>query len=94
MIKVAYDRKALELTVSGHACAASYGFDVVCAGVSTLVFTLMHELIRRNIPHERSLKPGYAKVKGEGGRECFDCVATGLMLLAENYPGAVEFGEG
>ena len=91
MIKAHFCESCPELTVQGHAGYGEYGKDVVCAGASTLVFTLCHELIRLGLEHERDLSPGYARLKTNGeARELFRFVAAGFMVLAESYPGCVE----
>ena len=91
MISVRYDKNLPALSVKGHAGHGLQGADVVCAGVSTLVFTLLHELIRLDIEHSRRMRPGLVEIEAAGGFEQFDTVAAGLMILAENYPGNVEF---
>ena len=40
MIRASYCRDAPKITVTGHAGSAPHGHDLVCAGVSTLVYTL------------------------------------------------------
>ena len=91
MIRICYDRALPKLTVRGHAGYGLHGTDVVCAGVSTLVFTLLHELIRLDIAHYRKMRPGFVEIEAEGGFEQFQTVATGMMILAENFPENVEF---
>lgn len=93
MIKVCYDADGPELSMSGHAGQGARGSDVVCAAASVLLFTLLSELLRLGVEHERQMRPGFARIRGQGGRAVFDCVCTGLMLLAENYPDAVSFTE-
>lgn len=91
MIKVVYDREVPRLSVKGHAGYGLHGGDVVCAGVSTLVFTLLHELIRLDIEHWRRMRPGDVEIEAAGGFEQFDTVAAGMMILSENFPENVEF---
>ena len=93
MIKVLYDRQLPKLSVKGHAGYGLQGSDVVCAGVSTLVFTLLHELIRLDVPHRRLMRPGLVEIEAMGGKPQFDTVAAGLLILSENYPENVEFKE-
>ena len=91
MIKALYRKAVPELLVQGHAGYGEAGKDVVCAGASTLVFTLCHELIRLGLKHERDLRAGYARLSTDGqGREVFDFVASGFMVLGESYPECVE----
>lgn len=93
MIRVLYQKQPPALRMDGHAGQGARGSDVVCAAASVLLFTLIHELIRLGVEHERVMRPGYAEIRGKGGEELFDCVCTGLMLLAENFPQAVSFCE-
>ena len=91
MIKVSYNRDLPAISVKGHANHGLQGSDVVCAGVSTLVFTLLHELIRLDIEHSRLMRAGLVEIEAQGGFEQFDTVAAGMMILAENFPENVEF---
>ena len=93
MIQVLYQKSPPELRMEGHAGQGARGSDVVCAAASVLLFTLLHELLRLGIEHERQLSPGYARVRAKEGGQLFQCVCTGLMLLAENFPQAVSFEE-
>lgn len=77
MIEAVYDLKAQRLTVKGHAGYAEKGKDIVCAGVSTLVYMLIHSCD--------------CEVYGDSIRvyddpRVFDAVICGLEKISENYP--------
>lgn len=48
MIKVEYNNK--KITISGHAGFADYGKDIVCASVSSIIYTTVNGLL--NIDNE------------------------------------------
>ena len=77
MIEAVYDSDALTLSVSGHAEYAPKGHDIVCAGVSTLVYTLINgcrcEIIGETV-----------KVKDD--RRVYDAVLGGLFMIAKKFP--------
>ena len=77
MIEAVYDRDALTLCIKGHANYAPYGQDIVCAGVSTLVYTLINgcrcEIIGETV-----------RVKDD--RRVYDAVLQGLQMISEKFP--------
>lgn len=77
MIEAVYDSEALTLTVSGHAGYAPKGQDIVCAGVSTLVYTLISSC-RCEIAGET--------VRVKDDRHLYDAVLTGLKMISKKYP--------
>ena len=94
MTRVCYDRAALCLTMEGHAGAGETGKDLVCAALSTLMMTLerrVQETAEHTLP-VIARSPGFFAVRcsPEGDealcRECFDTVAAGIAVLAENRP--------
>lgn len=94
MTHVFYDRAALSLSMEGHAGAGEAGGDLVCAALSALMMTLERRLQETG---ERTLpiiarSPGFFAVRCSPEedealcRECFDTVAAGIAVLAENRP--------
>jgi uncharacterized protein YsxB (DUF464 family) len=90
--------KDCALEVRGHAGAAPYGSDVVCAGVSALCYCLA-----RNLEAEEgrgcvegvfcAFRPGEAVLrcrKSRAGRALFTYAVRGLELMAAQYPRFVE----
>ena len=55
MIKVIRDKSLI--TVSGHAGSAEYGKDIVCASVSSIIYTTLNAIA--------SFNPSYIDVKDE-----------------------------
>lgn len=81
------------LAVRGHAGYGRHGEDIVCAGISALVYALAGTLEETGRLAEAVMEPGRADIRGEGDctRE-FALVRRGLELLAERYPQCVEMG--
>lgn len=86
------------IVAEGHSGFAENGKDVVCAGVSTLLYTLLNTLldeessdrvrIMRNIVRDGYMSIefeafDYAKERVNG---IVDACITGLQMLAEAYP--------
>lgn len=99
MIKVTYNYEKNELTITGHAYSGKAGHDLICAGVSTLFYTLV-----KNAQQLEALK--YGKIKefkaetGEGKllfkaknksvsaavKNVFCSICVGFEMLAVEYP--------
>lgn len=93
MIRAACDERYL--AVRGHAGYGGQGQDIVCAGVSVLVYALVGRLQETGGLAEAVMEPGRADIRGAGdcARE-FALVRRGLEMLAERYPQCVEMGRG
>ena len=79
------------ITMSGHAEYAPPGQDIVCAGVSTLVQTLIQsieELTQDKIQY--SMQPGTVDIEmrnlSEQAQLLVDSFFVGLRLIAGEYP--------
>ena len=96
-----YDR--LFLTIEGHSNFGNYGEDIVCAGISTLAYTLLNCMLDEesagNIKLIRNIvRDGYicleiehfdfSKARVKG---IFDACITGLLMLEEGYPQHIRF---
>lgn len=83
----AYDE--YELTVHGHAGAAPYGEDVVCAYVSGIVQALGGYVLNAEqaaSPHV-VLRSGSATISARGDlTQAFEMAYIGLLQAAESYP--------
>lgn len=90
MVKIYWDnRKTLYLYAEGHAGAGKKGEDPVCAGISTLLFTLEETLRQVQTVGFSHLEPGYAEFCIEKTSETdplFSFTLTGLHMLAAVYP--------
>ena len=103
MIEIKYYRKAHRLTVTGHAASAEKGKDLVCAGVTALVYTMALNVqqmtasknIRRPLVFlgEGRADISCSPVHGMGAivTVIFDTVAMGLEYIAENNPEYVSY---
>ena len=100
MTRIVYDPAGLRLEMEGHAGAGIRGQDPVCAALSMLGMTLERratELAEHCYPAV-SRAPGRFQVRCSPEedfagqcRECFETVAAGLALLAEERPEHVSF---
>ena len=83
-----------EITVVGHANYAEYGQDIVCAGATALVQTLIRsieDLTEDKI--EYSISPGWADIKygnlSEKAKTLVDSFFVGICMIADEYPDCV-----
>lgn len=92
MIRALYDRQAMRISVTGHAGYAPRGQDIVCAGASTLYYTLRAALeaeaeAGRGSITERDGEIDFAaEAEGqERARLIMDTVWQGYELMAGQY---------
>lgn len=83
-----------EIKTSGHANYAEYGQDIVCAGATALVQTLIRsieDLTEDKI--EYSISPGWADIKygnlSEKAKTLVDSFFVGICMIADEYPDCV-----
>ena len=79
------------ITVSGHAGFAEAGKDIVCAGVTALIQTLIKaasDLTEDKIDYE--ISPGRADIHfgclSEAGKLLVDAFFVGICMIADEYP--------
>lgn len=79
------------ITLSGHAGYAEAGKDIVCAGVTTLVQTLIKsisDLTEDKIEYD--ISPGRADIKygnlSEVSKALVDSFFIGICLIANDFP--------
>ena len=98
MITVNYDRNGdtHTLEVRGHARYADKGDDIVCAGVSAIVYALLGWLENKYV-NEADINldddKGEIKIVCDGGEDIatvFYMTAIGLEQIAMTYPAHVE----
>ena len=84
-------RQNNEITVEGHARAGKYGFDAICGGVSTLIWTLIESVdaLTPNTPIAH-VESGYANIKigspTEKTKLLIDFFFAGISFLADEHP--------
>lgn len=83
-----------EITLFGHANYAVAGQDIVCAGATALVRTLIRsieDLTRDEIEYEVS--PGWVDIQygnlSERARTLVDSFFVGICMIADEYPDCV-----
>ena len=100
MTRIVYEPARLLLRMEGHAGAGTEGEDLVCAALSMLAMTLERRVREREEEYLPAVSRGPGRFCVEcfpeeefeaGCRECFDTVAAGLALLAEELPEFVSF---
>ena len=80
-----------KITVSGHAGYAEAGKDIVCAGVTALIMSLiksLNDLTEDKIKYE--ISPGRVDIHygnlSEAGKLFVDSFFIGICLIADEYP--------
>lgn len=88
-------RSAGRITIKGHANYAEHGKDIVCAGVSTLIQTLIQsveELTADKIQYD--IQPGAVNIKfwclSDLTKGLVDAFFIGAKLIADEYPDNVK----
>lgn len=88
---IAITRHEDGITISGHAHYAEPGKDIVCAGVSVLVQTLIQsieEITTDKIHYD--MQPGMVHIKygnlSEKGTALVDSFFVGCKMIADEYP--------
>ena len=82
MINIKYDMDNMTLFAYGHAGFAEKGKDIVCAAVSTLIFTLINSAPCIYDDEENV----YIRMLRKKDRAIFETILKGLSLLAISYP--------
>lgn len=104
MIEIIYDRKALKVTVKGHARSGENGRDLVCSAASILVYTLSANVKQLCADKKRVRRPVIKIAEGDATVACapvhgmsavttliFDTVCAGFEILAREYPKNVSY---
>ena len=103
MITIEYTRDKHRITVRGHANSGEAGHDLVCAAVSSLVYTIAAFV--QNMSSSGQLKARSIKLKsGDARVSCspmvkyragtvivFDAICGGFELLARQYPNYIRY---
>lgn len=94
MIRAVYEKNGTEHTLSlqGHAGYAEIGEDIVCSGVSSIIFSLLGWL--ENKPEDidtidADVSSGDVHIYCDGGEKtavAFEMVAIGLEQISLKYP--------
>lgn len=94
MTTVWYDSTNLHMNIKGHSGAGEAGKDLVCAGASTLAFTLV--TVAKNIPEYRAeIKMSDAEIdivlhpdedQTRGVMIAMDTVFIGFAMMAVTFP--------
>ena len=86
------NRANSNIKITGHAGYAEPGKDIVCAGVSTLVQTLIGSLdiLTPGALESTEIKPGYTEIKyinlSEHAKILVDSFFIGVEMIAHEYP--------
>ena len=83
-----------EITLFGHANYAVAGQDIVCAGATALVQTLIRSI--EDLTEDKleySISPGWADIKygnlSEKAKTLVDSFFVGICMIADEYPDCV-----
>ena len=103
MIEVRFDKTIPSLKVMGHAGSEEYGRDLICAGASTLVWTLAENI--RYLEMSGYLRSCDIRVgRGDAFISCdakqeyraqigriFESICVGFEILADKYPDFISY---
>ena len=88
-ISVRSSDRELDVIITGHADYADYGKDVVCAGVSTLFYTLLNYSVL-HCETDYRVSDGVCRLRaGRVPEEIVTFFATGVQMIEEHYPDCV-----
>ena len=103
MIQVTYYRSYNRITIQGHARSGEPGHDLICAGVSTLAYTLAANVSNlKDNGHARNvimkLEPGDAEISCTvriGAMaivtRIYEAICVGFEILARDYPDYISY---
>lgn len=104
MTRITYDRLELKVTIEGHANHDEMGKDIVCAGISSLTYTLAMYVDKLNYFGKTPFAPNIRLNEGNAEisvvvwgkhehqvREVFDAICDGYELIANTYPDNVQY---
>lgn len=102
IVKFTKTHKCLSISVDGHACSAEAGKDLICAGASTLIYTLAQYVKDSDCTSSViELSPGNSTVKAITDyknrvnlEDAYELVMTGFRLLEHNFPDNVRLEAG
>lgn len=80
-----------EIKISGHANYAAPGYDIVCAGVTSLAQTLIKSILDLTGDKiEYEISPGRVDIKygnlSEKSKTLVDSFFIGICMIAEEFP--------
>lgn len=84
-------QKSCGISVKGHAHYAEPGKDIVCAGVSTLIQTMVASILAMTTDEiQYDMQPGSVEIKyrnlSEAAQLLVDSFFVGINLIANSYP--------
>lgn len=99
MTRINYEEKGdreFVVECKGHAGYANAGNDIVCAGISTLVQTLVSYLPEAADTFSAKVESGNAFItaKGRDAFICYKMMMEGLRLIESSFPQHIEITEG
>lgn len=95
MIRVSFERDngRLRIRADGHAGYAPHGEDIICAGVSTLLYTCIYYLLEKcGNMLEWDEDEGYLEMRfpEKDGKAAFDVTLAGIRMMNESHPAYVK----
>ncbi|GBU11318.1 hypothetical protein AwErysi_09340 [Erysipelotrichaceae bacterium] len=101
MIKVIISYKAkkvVKIEISGHAAYAASGHDIVCAGVSSLVFSTLiylekHKLVQMKTLERANHIQAVFDTETEISKHLLQALIEGIQLIQHEYPQRIKIME-
>ncbi len=95
-IQYSADGEQFSLLCEGHAGYGSHGADIVCAGISTLVQTLIWHMEAVTDIYRCDMKDGalWCYGKGTDAVKASRVIMTGLEMIESRYPSNISVEKG
>lgn len=84
-IAISTSAERCSLVALGHADYAESGKDIVCAGITAIVYSLANYLVNAGEAEEVDMAPGNVRICGKE-RRAFEQAFYGLKAIEQKYP--------
>ena len=88
------ESKISSITMSGHACFAEYGQDIVCAGISSIIFGGLNALVEFGLDESKIIVGSEISIDITDSDKQIDIVAQTIIIqlqtIKESYPDYLE----
>ena len=87
VVRISVEHNLYSLTAKGHAEYSTGGEDIVCAGISTILYALAGYIANSGLESHIRMAPGDVEIACSGDtQQVFLMTYIGLAQLAEKFP--------
>ncbi len=87
VVRISAEHNLYSLTAKGHAEYSTGGEDIVCAGISTILYALAGYIANSRMESSIRMEPGDVEITCSGNaQQVFLMAYIGLAQLAEKFP--------